>query len=103
MHGHEMRNKLHKGEYVYGSMIVSESPRWPSAVSSVGLDFVFIDAQHDYDSVKKDIEIWTPKLKPGGLLSGHDYQPNFKGVIQAVDEAVGRPIIGENDTWATWI
>ena len=46
MNGNEMRNKLHKGEYVYGSMIVSESPRWPSAVSSVGLDFVFIDTEH---------------------------------------------------------
>jgi len=67
------------------------------------LDFVFIDAQHDYDSVKRDIELWTPKLKPGGLLSGHDYQPNFQGVIQAVDEAVGRPIIGGNDTWAAWV
>jgi len=46
MNGHEMRNKLHKGEYVYGSMIVSESPRWPSAVRTIGLDFVFIDTEH---------------------------------------------------------
>lgn len=64
------------------------------------LDFVFIDAQHDYDSVKRDIELWTPKLKSGGLLSGHDYQPNFPGVIQAVHEIVDKPLLGSNDTWA---
>ena len=69
-------------------------------VEDFSLDFVFIDAQHDYDSVKRDIELWTPKLKPGGLLSGHDYQPKFQGVIQAVHEIVDKPMLGSNDTWA---
>ncbi len=39
------------------------------------LDFVFIDAGHDYDSVKADILAWYPKIKPGGILAGHDYYP----------------------------
>ena len=67
------------------------------------LDFVFIDAQHDYDSVKRDIELWRPKIKPGGLLCGHDYQPKFQGLIQAVNECVENPVLGGNDTWAKWI
>lgn len=67
------------------------------------LDFVFIDAQHDFKSVMQDIEIWRPKVKPGGLLSGHDYQPKFAGLIRAVNISVGNPILGENDTWATWV
>jgi 4-hydroxy-2-oxoheptanedioate aldolase len=46
MTGNEMRNKLHNGEHVYGTMIISESPRWPGIVSSAGLDFVFIDTEH---------------------------------------------------------
>lgn len=46
MNGLEMKNKLHRGEHVYGSMIVSESPRWPATVSAIGLDFVFIDTEH---------------------------------------------------------
>lgn len=38
------------------------------------LDFIFIDAEHSYDAVLQDLKLWYPKLKHGGLLSGHDYQ-----------------------------
>lgn len=48
------------------------------------LAFVFIDAAHDYDSVKADILAWLPKVKKGGILSGHDY--NYPDVKKAVDE-----------------
>jgi predicted O-methyltransferase YrrM len=37
------------------------------------LDFVFIDAAHDYDNVLLDISNWSKKVKVGGILSGHDY------------------------------
>lgn len=37
------------------------------------LDFVFIDAAHDTESVKEDILHWLPKVKKGGILAGHDY------------------------------
>lgn len=47
-------------------------------------DFVYIDANHAYDFVKQDIELWYPKVKWGGYLMGHDYinldwynDPNF--------------------------
>jgi len=48
------------------------------------LDFVFIDAAHDYDSVKQDIISWLPKVKKGGIISGHDYP--HSPVRQAVNE-----------------
>lgn len=37
------------------------------------LDFVYIDANHTYESVKQDIRLWFPKVKKGGIISGHDY------------------------------
>ena len=40
-------------------------------------DFVFIDANHSYNGVKSDLECWWPKLKTGGLFSGHDWLHNF--------------------------
>lgn len=51
------------------------------------LDFVFIDADHEYESVKEDIEAWLPKVKIGGTLAGHDYEgPWWPGVAKAVHE-----------------
>lgn len=57
-------------------------------------DFVFIDANHYYDAVSADIEAWRHKVKPGGLLCGHDYANNEYDygpeVKRAVDEAAQR-------------
>lgn len=38
------------------------------------LDLVYIDAAHDYLSVRDDIQAWWPKVKRGGIISGHDYE-----------------------------
>lgn len=51
------------------------------------IDFLFIDAGHDYHEVKRDIDLWLPLMKPNGIISGHDYQMDSPGVIQAVIEA----------------
>ena len=50
------------------------------------IDMVFIDAGHDYDSCKQDIELWWPLIREGGMLCGHDYQHKFPGVMRAVAE-----------------
>lgn len=51
------------------------------------LDFVYIDADHSYDSVKADITIAFEKVKNGGYIMGHDYvSPRFDGVVRAVNE-----------------
>lgn len=42
--------------------------------ADASLDFVFIDASHDTDSVAHDLLAWWPKLKPTGVLAGHDYE-----------------------------
>jgi hypothetical protein len=37
------------------------------------LDFVYLDARHDYRSVADDLAVWHPKVKKGGILAGHDF------------------------------
>jgi hypothetical protein len=62
-------------------------------IADESLDFVYLDARHDYASVKEDIEFWYPKVKPGGVLAGHDYLEGMIGdtifgVKPAVDQFV---------------
>jgi hypothetical protein len=52
----------------------------------VFFDFVFIDAAHDYSSISADIRAWLPKVRPGGILAGHDYNQEWLGVVRAVCE-----------------
>jgi len=42
----QLREALTAGSPVFGTLIVSPSPRWPEVVASCGLDFVFIDTEH---------------------------------------------------------
>ena len=37
-------------------------------------DWVYLDATHTYAEAKRDLEVWYPKVRVGGLVSGHDYQ-----------------------------
>lgn len=37
------------------------------------LDFVYVDARHDYCGALEDIQLYWPKIRPGGLMAGHDY------------------------------
>ncbi len=39
-------------------------------------DFIYLDGDHDEEPLRKEIEVFWPLIKPGGILAGHDYQPN---------------------------
>ena len=52
-------------------------------------DFIYIDGNHEYEDVKKDIELYLPKTKQ--LIGGHDYQKEWPGVIKAVTEILNTP------------
>jgi len=66
------------------------------------LSLVFIDADHTYEGCKKDIELWWPKLKKGGIMLGHDYGPLYEGVVRAVTERFGENIEVSNGDYAIW-
>ena len=50
------------------------------------MDFVIIDASHEYAYVRDDIDAWYPKVRKGGWLLGDDCTVFFPGVVKAVDE-----------------
>ncbi len=54
-----------------------------------GIDILFIDADHSYESCLADIKAWAPFVKPGGIIMGHDYSFVFPGVKRAVHEVFG--------------
>lgn len=70
-------------------------------------DFIYIDALHEYKYVKKDMEVWYPKLKNGGLFSGHDYknQRYKKGLYRAVNEFAvenGKEVLKTSERCPSW-
>lgn len=74
------------------------------------LDFIYVDANHSYGACKKDIELWWPKLREGGIFAGHDFLDgklptgNF-GVKSAVEEFMKRneqEVFVIPDQWPSW-
>jgi len=69
------------------------------------LDFVYIDGDHQYETVLQDISLYYPKVKKGGLVSGHDYGRRWPGVPKAVNEFCGRnrfKLNTEDIDWWIW-
>lgn len=62
------------------------------------VDFVFIDAEHDYSSVRWDISNWLPKMGTGGIMAGHDYTLNAD-TKRAVDDVFGPAVQVEGECW----
>ena len=52
------------------------------------IDLIFIDGDHSYEGCHGDIEAWWPKIRPGGIMMGHDYGPEWPGVLKAVDDFI---------------
>jgi SAM-dependent methyltransferase len=71
-----------------------QKKKYPS-LDTADFDMVFIDASHDYASVKSDILNWRYLLKPGGLLCGHDYgHPPIEKVVRELFPNNHRPVPG---------
>ena len=63
--------------------------------SDRAFDFVFLDADHFYESTRPDLHAWWPKVRDGGIMAGHDYngvgdRRKGWGVKRAVDEFFGQ-------------
>lgn len=66
-------------------VLISSSPKAAGFFADESVAWVHLDARHDYDSVVDDIRAWAPKVRPGGWLSGDDYDSViWPGVVAAV-------------------
>ena len=74
------RLRPYAGKY---SIIMGRSENIGPMFADGIFDLVFIDAAHDYKSTKRDIEIWRKKVKPGGILCGHDFEKHASEVDEA--------------------
>ena len=64
-----------------------------NARGAMSVDFMFIDADHRYEAVKRDIVDARMLVRPGGLIAGHDYSTKrWVGVKRAADEAFGADV-----------
>ena len=55
---------------------------------NITADVIYIDAAHEYEPVKQDINAYCTLLNKGGMLFGDDYCDSWLGVVKAVDEVL---------------
>jgi hypothetical protein len=101
-----LRNALRLA--VYNLLPYTERIHWIHAPSFLAykylepLDFVYIDGGHSYEEVLEDCRLMWDIVKPGGLISGHDW--GVPGVMAAVNKFSGEHILEvtyrEDDWWA---
>jgi predicted O-methyltransferase YrrM len=84
---HTFREHIHTGQVVvhtgYSTSVASHFP-------DSYFDVIYIDTSHDYDTTKTELTSYLPKMKPGGIIAGHDFtQGNWDtGLRYGVREAV---------------
>ncbi len=66
------KNAAEAGSQTHVVPIMSDSTAAAALMRDRSFDLIFIDADHSYDCVKADIAAWLPKVRPGGILCGHD-------------------------------
>lgn len=107
------KHLIRMGESLYNTfirnMIACNANVFPIKLPSIeasdmfkdkSIDFVFIDGDHSYIAIKKDIETWYSKLKIGGILAGHDYKmPEVEKAVNEFAEQHKLKVIGKKSSW----
>lgn len=89
------KNLIDAGVADIVDLLITDSVRASRLFRNGSLDFVFLDARHDYQSVMVDILAWLPKMKAGGWIGGDDLSPVWPDVERAVRHVFG-------DRWERW-
>jgi len=106
--GGSFAGTLHKNILACGygdviQLLIADSVTASRLFADASIDWVHLDARHDYASVKADIQAWLPKVKRGGWLSGDDYDElKWPEVVKAVGELLPGANAWSNQQWR-WI
>jgi len=85
------RNMKSLGLWDYITVHKSDSSAASAIFPDGSVELCFIDADHTFEGVTRDMEAWWPKIRPGGAMAGHDYRHTRKhGVRPAVDAFAAR-------------
>jgi len=88
------------GNYI--TLALGHSVEVAKSLLTETVNFIYLDASHDYDNVKADLNAWYPKLVSGGVFAGHDWGGYWPGVTKAVTEFAEQNsliIIDQGSTW----
>lgn len=80
-------------------VVRARSAEAAAAFPDQSLDFVYLDGDHSYSGCAADVATWRKKIKPGGLLCGHDYGDAFPGVKLTIDEMLPGVEVEEDTSW----
>ena len=70
------------------TLICGDSNNCASKFDNRSFDFIYIDGSHDYKIVEADIRLYKLKVRKGGYLAGHDFTPEWPGVMRAIRENI---------------
>lgn len=99
---------LHKNVLACGygdaiTLIIADSVKAAKMFPDASVDWVHLDARHDYNSVTTDIQNWLPKVRQGGWLSGDDYdEVKWPDVVRAVGDVLPGAKVWSTGQWR-WI
>ena len=96
----EAESRFIKMQYNYPDKIIKMKISGSEAGNDFSygyFDLVYIDGEHSYSEVKRDIKLWLPRIKQGGYLSGHDI--SFNSVGRAVKELLGEVETFKDTSW----
>jgi len=87
-HGQDTYEQFKENTKQFSNLKVLRMTSEEAAKQVGSFEMVFIDGEHTYEGVKKDIELWLPKTTK--IICGHDYSDVWPDVKRAVEEKLGK-------------
>ena len=94
-----LRFCLNLSEHIKSGRVYPHKKRFVDFDIPEDVDFIFIDALHDYDNCLADIK-HAMKTQKKGIIAGHDYAPEWPGVVKAVTEVFGPNVKVVDSLWS---